>query len=212
MAHSRFGRGASSLFLLLASLFAGAAAQAQEGKVQGGDLMLADFEGGKAETVSGLAFIVIGDEQLGGLSGARLTVGHPGAKGTKSALRISFHMADGFQYPFSGVWALLGTEGMPADLTAYKGLRFYARSASEGGAFLAGVRQITAPPANYMAAFDVKPDWTLVELPFAKLQRVPPTGKASELDPEGIISIGFSPASRLRGQFDLEIDQLELYK
>lgn len=206
MVHSRYGRGASGLMLVLFLLSCGAAARAQEGS-----LRVADFEGGKAETVSGLALAVIADEQLGGLSEARLTVSHPGANSTKAALHISFHMADGFQYPFSGAWAFLGAEGLAADLSAYRGLRFYARS--EGGAFAAGAGQFSGGQATRsMAVFEAKPEWTLVEVPFDKLQRVPPAGAASPFVPKDVTSIGFSVSSRLRGDFALEIDELELYK
>jgi hypothetical protein len=208
MVYSGYKRGISSLFLLLLGCFAGAAAS----WAQNSNLLIADFEGGKLETMSSLALAAITDEQLGGTSEARLTLTQPGAQASRGALRISFRMAEGFAYPFAGVWALLGTEGLATDLSAYRGLRFYARSGSEGGAFLAGVGQFTGQSANYMAPFEAKPEWTLVELPFDKLQRTFPPGKAPAFVPQNVVSVGFSAASRLRGQFDLEIDQLELYK
>ena len=207
MAYVRCGRGVSGLLLLLAALVAGAA----PARAQDGALRVADFEGGKAENVSGLAVAPLADEQLGGLSEVRLAVSHPGAKSTKSALRISFHMADGFQYPFAGAWVFLGAEGLAADLSAYRGLRFYARS--EGGAFAAGAGQFSGGQATRsMAVFEAKPEWTLVEVPFDKLQRVPPAGASSPFVPKDVTSIGFSVSSRLRGDFALEIDELELYK
>lgn len=214
---SGYRRGVSSLFLLLFSLFAVAAAGAQnsdpqKGKPQNDSLLVADLEGGKLETISGLALAAITDEQFGGLSEARLSLIHPGAQNSRGALRISFKMADGgLGFAFAGAWALLGTEGVATDLSAYQGLRFYARSGSEGGAFQAGVGTFSGIAVNYMAPFDVKPEWTLVELPFAKLQRTYPPGK-SVFVPKAVVTLGFSPASRLRGQFDLEVDQLELYK
>ena len=200
------GRGASSVVLLLAWLFAGTAAPAQDG-----NLVVADFEGGKVETLLGLALIVIADEQLGGLSEARLALSHPGAQASRGAMRISFRVADGFAYPFSSVWAILGAEGLATDLSAYRGLRFYARS--QGGTFQAGVGQFSGgQPKRYMASFEAKPEWTLVEVPFDKLQLSPPTGAASAFVPKDLTSIGFSAPSRLRGEVDLEIDQLEVYK
>ena len=200
------GRKALSLVLLLFSFFAGAASWAQDG-----NLVVADFEGGKVETVSGLALAVIADEQLGGLSEARLTLSRPGAKAAGSALRISFRVADGFAYPFSGVWAMLGAEGLATDLSAYRGLRFYARG--QGGAYLAGVGQFASGQLmRYMAPFEAKPEWTLIELPFDKLKPSPPTGKASAFVPKDVTSIGFSAPAQLRGEIDLEIDELEVYK
>jgi complex I intermediate-associated protein 30 (CIA30) len=201
-------RGISALFLLLFSV--GAGARAQSGSPQNGNLAIADFEGGKLETLPGLALAAIADEQLGGTSEARLTLVHPGAQGSKGALRISFRLGEGFAYPFAGVWASLGAEGLPIDLSAYRGLRFYARS--EGGSFQAGVRQSSDQPASYMAPFATKPEWTLVELPFDKLVQSPPTGKPSAFVPKDVNSVGFSVSSRQKGQFDLEIDQVEIYK
>lgn len=205
--HSGHRRAVSALFLLLLSL-AGTAARAQNSNPPSGNLLIADFDGGKLETVQGLALVPIADEQMGGASEAQLALVHPGAQGSRGALRISLRVAEGFAYPFAGAWALLG---MATDLSAYQGLRFYARSGSEGGAFVAGVGTFSNQSARYMAPFEVKSEWTLVELPFAKLQRTPP-GKPSALVPKDVVSIGFSSAFRLRGQFDLEIDQLELYR
>src|SRR5215218_2029641 len=201
--YSGYRRGVSSLFLLLFSLSAGAAAGAQnsgpqKGTPQNDSLLVADFEGGKLETMSGLALAAITDEQFGGLSEARLSLIHPGAQNSRGALRISFKMADALGFAFAGAWALLG-ESVATDLSAYQGLRFYARSGSEGGAFLAGVGTFSGLAVNYMAPFDVKPEWTLVELPFAKLQRTYPPGK-SVFVPKAVVTLGFSPASRLRGE------------
>jgi len=75
------------MFLFLLFLTAGAAARAQNG-----NLMVADFEGGKVETVQGLALVPFTDEQLGGTSEARLTLSHPGADGSRGALQISFRI------------------------------------------------------------------------------------------------------------------------
>jgi len=204
-------RGVSALFLFPFLLPLGAAAWAQDGKPQGGSLAIADFEGGKLETLSGLALAAITDEQLGGTSEARLTLTHPGAQGSRGALRISFLMTDGFPRPFAQVSALLGKEGLATDMSAYRGLRFQARS--KGGTFFAGVGQFSGQAVSYRAPFEIKPEWTLVEIPFDTLKRYyPPASTPSAFVPKDLVTIDFSAGSQLRGQFDLEIDQLELYK
>jgi hypothetical protein len=207
MRPSGYGRAVSIVFLLLFSLIAGATA-----RMRNGNLMVADFEGGKVETVSGLALPAIADEQLGGTSEARLTLSRPGAQASRGALRISFRMADGFATPFSSVWALLGAEGLAIDLSAYRGVRFYARS--EGGAFLASIGQYPGRSTRATAPFEVKPAWALVEIPFDKFGPLPPppAGQAPAFVAKDVFMIGFSVASHLRGQFDLELDQLEVYK
>jgi hypothetical protein len=63
-----------------------------------------------------------------------------------------------------------------------------------------------------MAPFTTTPEWTLVELPFDKLQRSPPGGQAPAFVPKNVVSVGFSATAKPPGQLDLEIDQLELYK
>ncbi len=177
------------------------------------NLMLADFEGGKAETNAGLSLVIVADEQLGGNSEVRLTPGQPGAAASRTALRMSFVVADGFATPFASVWAPLGAEGLAEDLSAYKGVRFYARS--EKGVFLAGIGKYTSGRSTRATApFAVTPAWTLVEIPFDKFKAVPPPppDPSAIFEAKGVISVGFSMGSPARGQFDLEIDQLEIYK
>ncbi len=218
MRSSCFGRGASTLCLLAVALAAAAAAPAPSPPAPSNARpavgpLVADFEGGRAETNAGLAVVAITDEQFGGTSEAKMTIVKPGANGSHAALHVAFRMGSDFAYAFSGVWALLGERGLATDLSAYRGIRFYARSASPGAAFLAGTGQFTAAGSPlYMAPFEVKPEWTLVELPFDKLQRFFPPGKGPAYAPKDVVSIGFSVSPSLRGRYDLEIDQLELYK
>lgn len=202
----RYGRVAPSCAVLLSALCASGIARAQSP-----NLTLADFEGGKIESVAGLALPVIADEQLGGNSGADLSLVHPGAQGSRNALHISFRMADGFSKPFSSVWIPLGDQGLATDLSAYKGVRFHARG--QGGSFVAGIGRFAAGASTrYMVPFELKPEWTLVDLPFDKFAKATPAGKPTPFAPTDVISIGFSVAPELRGQFDLEIDQMEVYK
>jgi hypothetical protein len=178
-------------------------------------MVVADFDDGKVETAKGLALVVLADEQLGGTSTANLAVFKPGATGSKGALRISFNITSAFPAPFGGVWALLGTDGMPTDLSTYRGVRFQARS--KNGTFLAGVGQYAGRTAFYLAPFDVTPEWAVVEIPFDKFKLMPPPGappaaNPAPLVPNGVVSLTFNISSQLRGQFDLEIDQVELYR
>lgn len=206
--HSGYRRAVSRLLLLSGVIVAGAALR------QGASQTVADFEGGKAESVHGLALVVITDEQLGGTSEARLTVSRPGVRDSRGALRISFRTTGDFAAPFAGVWALVGAEGLATDLSAYEGVRFHART--KEGTFLAGVSQFAGRAALYMAPFEATREWTVVELPFHTFRRATPTGApaggGSVLVPRQVVSIGFAVSSQLRGLFDLEIDQVELYR
>jgi hypothetical protein len=191
-----------------------AASAGQGAEASGASLTIADFEAGKSETTRGLAMIVLADEQLGGTSTARLTTVKPGAGGSRGALRIAYQITGDFKVPFDGVWALMGSDGMPTDLTAYKGLRFQARS--KGGTFVAGVGQFAGRTALYTTPFEVTPEWTRIELPFDRFRRTNPMGPtapdAPALVAKDVVSVNFSVASTSRGQFDLEIDQVEIYR
>src|SRR5260370_754110 len=195
--HPGRGRLVSTFLLLLCSLCADGTARAQ-------NLMVADFEDGKVESVHGLALIPLTDEQFGGTSEARLALSHPGADGSRGAVRISLRITNDFASPFAGAMALLGAEGLATDLSAYKGLRFYARS--KEGAFIALIGQFSGQATRYMAPFEARSEWTLVELPFDKFQRAPPAGNAS-LVPEAVVTIGFTAAPQLRGEVDLAVDR-----
>ena len=193
--------------LLFALLFAGAQAQNVSRPI-------ADFEKNSVENVDGLTPAVIADEQLGGTSHARLSVIRPGAEGSRGALRISYTITNDSAMPFAGVWAAVDPKGLATDVSAYRGVRFLVRA--KGGAFRAGVFQLAAPPKVYMAPFDVGPEWTLVEVPFAKFSRVTPSGAPANdpapLVPDNVTSIGFNVSPELRGQFELDVDRWELYR
>jgi pimeloyl-ACP methyl ester carboxylesterase len=76
-------------------------------------LVMADFEGDKAEARAGLALWPYADEQFGGTSEARVTLIHPGANGSKGAARVSFRVTDDSPAPFAGAWAMIGPRGLP---------------------------------------------------------------------------------------------------
>lgn len=65
-----------------------------------------------------------------------------------------------------------------------------------------------------MAPFEVKPAWTLVEVPFEKFARMPPPPAGLTLPPvsKDAVSIGIQLMSPTPGQFAIEIDQVEVYK
>jgi hypothetical protein len=143
--------------------------------VQTGNLLISNFDGEKIEIRSGLSLWVFADEQFGGTSEARPTLIHPGANASRGGLRISFRITEDAANPFAGVWAMVGPEGLPTDLSAYRGVRFYVRS-TDRGAFTAGVVRVAGQLRRYMTPLETGPEWTLVELPFDKFREVTPAG------------------------------------
>jgi hypothetical protein len=203
-------RRAFALEIALVLLAAGGSLPAQRDT-----LLIGDFDAGKAETKSGLALWPFCDEQYGGTSQARVSLIHPGADGSAGALRISFRITGDFPTPFAGAWAMVGPEGLVTDLSAYRGVRFYAR-AQDAAAFTAGIVRFPGQLKRYTAPFTVGEGWTLVELPFDKFQLVAapgaPSADASPLDAKDITSVGVAVVTKLRGEFALDIDRIEFYR
>ena len=140
---------------------------------------------------------------------------HPEADGSKGAVRISFRITDDSQMPFAGAWAMIGPEGLATDVSAYRGVHFYARSKDQMS-FTCGIISFLGQVRRYVGPFEVGPEWTRIELPFDKFALVAMPGQtatdAPRLDPRNVTSIGMSVAPRLRGQFTIDIDQLALYR
>ncbi len=201
---------ASGLLLFASLLVAGRPARAQDGS-----LLVADFDGDKVQTKAGLMLMTIADEQFGGTSEAQLSLIRPGANGSRGALHVAFHVTNEFAAPFAGAWALIGPQGRAIDLSSYRGVRFHARG-KDGGSFTAGIVRYAQQTLRYLAPFDVKTEWTLVDLPFTTFrQELPPnapTATPAPFVPTDVTTIGFMAPPSRRGAFDLDIDQLELYR
>jgi hypothetical protein len=184
-------------------------------RAQVGALTIADFDGEKIATTSGLLLMTVDDEQFGGTSRTQLSLIHPGAGASRGAVHIAFRLTKEFATPLAGAWALLGTQGLATDLSAYRGMRFHARSA-DGGSFVAGLVQYSTPPKRYQAPFETGAEWTVVDLPFEKFHQAPAPGTTAvgpaDLTPTAVTSIGFlAPAQRF-GEYALDVDGLEVYR
>jgi len=175
--------------------------------------VIAAFDGQRLESETGLAIWPYADEQLGGTSVARVTLIHPGADRSRGAMRVSLHVTNDFPTPFAGAWAMVGPEGLATDLSAYDGVRFFARS-RERTTFRAGIVRFPGQLKRYVAPFEAGPEWTMVDLPFAAFKVVPPPGGPADdspLDPKDITSIGVTTGLQQIGEFELDIDHIELY-
>ena len=110
---------------------------------------------------------------------------------------------------------MVGAEGLATDLSAYRGVRFYARS-KERSAFAAGIVRFPGVQKRYTMPFEAQPDWSLIELPFDKFREMTPgsapPANASPFDAKDITSIGVIVMTGLRGEFELDLDGVELYR
>lgn len=166
-----------------------------------------DFADGDIEAESGLSWIVVGDDLLGGASSASLVVSPSGAGDSDGALRFEGQVEEGFAAPFLGTWSPLTPGGRSIDLSAYRGLRFLVRGS--GGSFQAGVR--LAGGSNFMASFTVVDDWRSVEIPFDTLHLSGPAHQEADWSAKDAAWIGFTTEPGFLGQFDIEIDSIEFY-
>ncbi len=170
---------------------------------------VSDFESGDFQTKSGLLWMVIADDELGGRSEAHLEPVRPGASGSTAALRLSGTVRPGFAVPFAGAWAPLDREGLVVDLTGYRALRFRARGS--GATFLAGFRRgAPASSANFVKAFTPTADWSSVEIDFSELSVQPPADPSLVWSPRDVGWIGFTSKAGTSGNLWLEIDDVDL--
>ena len=176
---------------------------------------IASFDTGELKSISGLALWLFADEQFGGTSHVRATLLRPGANSSSGAVHIAFRVTGDSPMPFAGIWAMVGKDGLPVDLRAYRGVRFFAKSKTRD-AFTAGIVQFCAGVQRYAATFEATPDWSLIELPFDKFHGPPPpTGPvpcSSALDPHDVTAIGMNVAPGRRGEFELDIDEIACYR
>jgi hypothetical protein len=170
---------------------------------------LADFEKGDLTNGTGLLFMVIADDELGGQTQARVESIHPGASGSSAALRLTTSIRPGFTSPFGGVWTPLDREGKLVDLTAYRTLRFQARGS--GVPFLAGFRRGgPTDSANFLKAFTPTETWSSFDIDLADLTAAPPAAPSLAWSPHEVSWMGFTSKAGSIGDLWLEIDDVEL--
>lgn len=166
-------------------------------------LTVDDFEDGDRRAVSGLSWISVADDLMGGASTATLQVSAARAGASRHALRVSGVAApDGF----AGAWVALDGRSRATDLSDFQGVRLRARGR---GPLQLSLRGGPSPGFNYSAPFEVGANWTPVDIPFEGLRPLKPEGPA--LDLRSIGWLGVSVASSRSGPFEFEVDDGQLY-
>jgi hypothetical protein len=161
-----------------------------------------DFEDGDRRARSGLSWIAIADDLMGGSSFADPRVTAPGAR-SRHALRVGGSLTVA---GFAGAWVALDERARPVDLTDFEGIRLRIRGR---GPFRVALRAGPMGGANYMAAVESGADWTQVAVPFADLKPMSPDGPPIDL--RTARWLGVSTGSGRRGRFTLDVDDVELY-
>jgi hypothetical protein len=161
-----------------------------------------DFEDGDRRAASGLSWISVADDLMGGSSIAELRVTTPGAR-SRHALQVAGEVAPN---GFAGAWVALDGRAQPTDVTDFDGIRLRIRGS---GTFQLGLRAGPLPGFNYMAPVEGGKDWTQVVVPFVSLQASSQSAPAVDL--RTARWLGVSTRSGRPGRFEFEIDDVELY-
>jgi hypothetical protein len=161
---------------------------------------ISDFEqAGEPKARFGAGWSISTDQLAGGKSTAKMEVVSGGAEGSKSALRVTGEVSQGFAYPWSGVMFSPGPAPMaPANLSGRKALQFWAKGNGQTCQIMLFSQRLGYRPATQ--TFVAGPDWKQFTLPFASF---------GELDGSDIMAIVWS-AGPQTGAFEFELDNIQI--
>ncbi len=169
-----------------------------------------DFEDRDLRSPSGLFWIPLADELVGGTSVATLDISTSGDAGSRGALKVTGRLSDGDR-AFLAVWAPLAREGRPLDLSGFEGIRIRIRSS---GRLMVGFRDTFI---NYMAPIEAGAGWRTVEVPFKSLEPIGrvPEGTRWHTDSQSWFGLSTPPAGpgekTAATDITFEIDDIELF-
>lgn len=177
------------------------------GPLAAGTLLIDDFADGDLEAAAGLAWLVVGDDVLGGEADAGLAVEEGGED---RALIVDGRLGEpaGPPVSFVGAWTAIGGDGLPRDVSAYEGVRLRARATA--GSFQVGLRRAGAV-VNFVAPIDATEEWREIDVPFTDLRALrggdpTPRWSAADVTWIGVTASGTAPAP-----VHLELDRIGFY-
>jgi len=161
---------------------------------------IGDFEEqGEPKAKFGAGWVLSTDKLAGGKSVAKMEIVPGGAEGSKSALRVTGEVLEGFAYPWSGVMFSPGATPMaPANLSARKAIQFWAKGDGQTYQVMLfskhlGFRPMTQP-------FVAGPDWKQFTLPFAIF---------GDIDGSDLMGIVWAAGPKT-GTFILDLDNIRI--
>lgn len=168
-------------------------------------LMLDDSETGSAANTLGGSWITYDD----GFSNITFTANDSAAYAGSYARRLDWNTrpgsADG---PYTGASAGLNASWAGVDMSAYAGVRFYARGSGGYDVALA-TDQTRAAYNHYTAPFNAASSWQRFEIPFSSLTQS--WGAALPWEPSTIFSVNFTAVATAGNSGQLWIDNIEFY-
>ena len=178
-----------------------------------GNLVIGNFEGEAVQSKQygtlilrhghefGWGWSTTTDQIAGGHSVASIALIHPGANGTRSALRVSGEIKPGFPYgPWAGAIWFPGHEPMqPADLSAKTALTFWARGTP--GSYNLMLKTGGPSGIPLYAPFVITKQWKEYHIPLAS--------SFPNSDWKQVVYLAFSAANP--GKFQFDLDQVTLH-
>lgn len=139
------------------------------------------------------------DQRVGGNSSASISLVHPGANGSKGALKVTGELKSGFISPWAGVAWFPGSHPMqPADLSGKKALVFWAKG--KPGSYSIMVMTKSPRSIPQYDSFTLTKQWKKYTIPLAT--------SFVGADWKKVYFIAFSAGAF--GKFHFELDDVQL--
>jgi imidazolonepropionase-like amidohydrolase len=162
--------------------------------------LISDFEQeGAPQAKFGAGWALSTDKLAGGKSVAKMEIVEGGADGSKSALRVTGEVVQGFAYPWSGVMFSPGATMMaPANLSSKKAIQFWAKGDSQTYQLMLFSKRLGFRPVTQ--TFVAGPDWKQFTLPFASF---------GDVDGSDLMGIVWAAGPKT-GTFVLNLDNIRV--
>lgn len=119
--------------------------------------------------------------------------------------RLDVELKSGVQYPYAG----FGTGFPLKDLSAYEGVRFYAKGQGAWNCQVP-ISSTSTDNNHYSCPIPLTGEWTLVELPFSQFTQT--WGSPKPWDPAQVTGVGFTASGQPGAKAFLCVDDIEFYQ
>jgi TolB-like protein len=134
----------------------------------------------------------------------------PGYNGSKACIHFSYALDPKAKNPFAGAGTNLKADYSVMDFSSCFGLRFYAKGT--GQVYIRLATEASRKTYNdYQSLIDLKPEWTLYEIPFSDF-KIPDYGPRYPLKTSEIYDIGFGNSFVAGAKADMYIDDIGFFK
>jgi TolB-like protein len=134
----------------------------------------------------------------------------PGYNGSKACIHFTYALDPGAKDPFAGAGTNLKADYSSTDMSQYMGVRFYAKGT--GQVLVRFGTETTRKTYNYpLYLLSLKPDWTLIEIPFSDF-KPPEWGPKYEFKTTEIFSFEIGNINTQTARADMYIDDIGFFK